>query len=171
VLVTFAAAIPTHRPSRRINPFQDVLLFDAPAFQDPANPGQTLVALQSFVSLRQIDLGVLTSGVEKALSALGLDVGDKISSVMDRIKLFGAIGLPGQDVEVNVSGCGTKAILSGTSGLPDLGMALQNVTLGECSSDAKQLDGVVEVSSIDDREFTAKIFSSPPDGFGVISGQ
>lgn len=77
VLVTSTVAVPT----KRVNLLQDVLLFDSPAFPDPANPGQTLVALQSFVSLRQIDLGFLSSGVEAALNGLGIDVGDKISLV------------------------------------------------------------------------------------------
>ncbi|EEB88328.1 hypothetical protein MPER_13890, partial [Moniliophthora perniciosa FA553] len=82
-----------------INFLNNVLVFDAPAFQDPANPGNTLVDMQSFVFLKQLDLGPLTSVVGDALEGLGLDVGDKIDGALERIKLFAAIGLSGKEVE------------------------------------------------------------------------
>lgn len=169
VLVTSTMAIPTHRPSKRVNVFQDVIVFDAPAFQNPANPAETLASMQSFVFLRQLDLGVLASGVESALEALGFDVGDAISGVMDRLRLFAAIGLPGQEVKVDVNGCSTQAALAETSGLPDLGLFFGNVALGQCGA-GDVLSASVDVSSFDTRTFTADIFPSPPDGFGIISG-
>ncbi|KAF5384098.1 hypothetical protein D9615_003347 [Tricholomella constricta] len=146
----------------------DVLLFDAPAFPDPANPANTLVGLQAFTSLRQIDLGVLTAAAQAALKAIGLDVGDKISTLEERLRLFGAVGLPGKNVKVDVGGCNKQAQLPGTSGLPDLGMALQNVSVGACGS-GKELIAKVALSRLDSRKFTASVFSSPNSGFGVIS--
>lgn len=168
VLVTYALPTPPRHSPRGINVLEDVLLFDAPAFQDP-NTNETLVGLQSFVFLRQIDLTPFSSAVSSALSKVGIDVGDKIAQVLDRTKLLAAIGRSGQEVEVNVDGCSTVATLSKTSALPDLGMALQNVSVGQCSSTAA-LTGQVKLSVIDTRKLQATIFPSSPDGFGVISG-
>ncbi|GLB39809.1 putative uncharacterized conserved protein (DUF2183) [Lyophyllum shimeji] len=145
----------------------DVLLLDAPAFPDPANSANTVIGLQAFVSLRQIDLGALTTGVEAALKTIGLDIGDKLSNVQERIRLFGAIGLSGKNVKVDVGGCSQLASLT-TSGLPDLGMALQNVSVGTCGG-AKQFTAQVTTSGLDSRTFNATVFPSPNSGFGVIS--
>jgi len=153
-----------------INVFDDVIVFDAAAFQDPTNPANTVAGLQSFVSLRQIDLGPLMSGIASALqSTLGLDIGNKISTVQARIKLFGAVGLSGKEVKVDVDGCNTQAVLPSTSGLPDPGMVLSNVSIGQCGT-AKELTANVETSAIGSGQFNATIFTTPPDGFGVISG-
>lgn len=146
----------------------DVLLFDAPSFPDPADPGNTLVSLQAFVSLRQIDLGALTTGVEAVLKAIGLDIGDKLSTVEERIRLFGAVGLAGKNVQVDVGGCDQQASLAGTSGLPNLGMALQNVSVGACGG-AKEFTAQVTTSGLNSRKFGASVFPSPNSGFGVIS--
>ncbi|KAF8065136.1 hypothetical protein FPV67DRAFT_171095 [Lyophyllum atratum] len=171
--IVLAAVSVQARPVERgvfdsVGVFDDVLLFDAPAFPDPANPANTLVGLQAFVSLRQIDLGALTTGVEAALKAIGLDVGDKISTVQDRIRLFGAVGLSGKNVKVDVGGCNKQAQLPGTSGLPDLGMSLQNVSIGACGK-AKEFTAQVAGSKLDSRKFSATVFPSPNSGFGVIS--
>lgn len=151
-----------------ISILDDVLLFDAPAFPDPTNPSDTLVNIQAFVSLRKIDLGIVTSGFEAALKAVGVDVGDRISTLKDRIKLFGAVGISGKDVKVNIGGCSKPIQLPSTSGLPDLGMTLRNIAAGQCSP--RQTVATVDVSGIDSRKFSATIFNSPNSGFGVISG-
>ncbi|KAF9467676.1 hypothetical protein BDZ94DRAFT_976646 [Collybia nuda] len=165
-------ALPTRHHERGIfdsvGTLDNVLVFDAPAFPDPANPGNTLVNLQAFVSLRQIDLGPLTSGISAALKTLGLDVGNKLSTVEERIKLFGAIGLSGKTVKATVSGCSAQVQLNGTSGLPDLGMVLQTASLGKCGS-GKESIAQVKTSGLDSRTFNATIFNSPNSGFGVIS--
>lgn len=173
-LVLIAISVQAHPVDRAIfdsvTVLDDILVFDAAAFPDPANPGSTLVGLQSFVSLRQLNLDPLLSGVTSVLkSTLGLDIGDKISTVGERIKLFGAVGLSGKAVVVNIGGCGQVAELPGTSGLPDLGMVLGNVSVGQCQ-DSKELTGQVNLSSLDSRQRTTTIFNSPDSGFGVISG-
>lgn len=174
VLVALSAhALPTPYRQRGIldsvNILDDVLVFDAAAFPDPANPGNTLVSLQSFVSLRQIDLGPLTSSISAGLEALGLDIGDKISTVEERIRLFGAIGLSGKTVDANIGGCSTPVTLNETSGLPDLGMVLQTASLGKCGG-GKELVAQVKSSGFDSRTFNATVFNAPDSGFGVISG-
>lgn len=173
--LVFAAVFVNARPTQRalfesVSLLDDALVFDAAGFPDPAKPGNTLVGLQSFVSLRQIDLGSLIDKAGSLLeSTVGLDIGDNTQTVEDRIRLFGAVGLPGKKVEVKVDGCGNSAKLGPTSGLPDLGMALQNVSIGQCGG-GKALSAKVKLGSLDKRTITATVFNSPDSGFGVISG-
>lgn len=148
----------------------DVLLFDALAFPDPSNPANTVVSLQAFVSLRAINLGGLTSGLQSALNAIGLHVGNDLVTIQKRIRLFGAVGVSGKDVTVNVNGCSAPAKVSGTSGLPDLGLALQEVSVGTCAGAVGALYAQGATSGLDSRPFNATVFASPDSGFGVISG-
>ena len=76
----------------------DLLIFDSPGFPDPANPGNTLISLQTFVSLRQIDLGLVTKAITEAISAHGVKFGDSLDIPQSRVKLIGAIGLPGKSI-------------------------------------------------------------------------
>jgi hypothetical protein len=163
-------ALPTRFSARDIDPTEDAILFDAAAFQDPVNPENTIAALQSFVFVRQIDF--VLDNIAPAFEALGLEVvGDKVQQVVDRAKLFAAIGKEGQDFEVSVDGCSETISLAETAGSPDTGMVLQNVNLGACDASRTQFEGKAEaILSASGREFTANIFKSAPDGFGVISG-
>ncbi|KAJ7682511.1 hypothetical protein DFH06DRAFT_296308 [Mycena polygramma] len=176
--VQFAHALPRayQAPSRRssVNVLDDVLVFDAPAFDDPANPGNTLVQLQAYVSTRQVDLGSLGSllssgplaGISDLLNkTLGLDLGSSVDRAASRLALFATIPLSGKTVTVNVGGCGDAATLPGT----DEGMAIQNVTLGACSANGTTTLGKVSLSSIDSRDANFTVFPSSATGFGVIS--
>ncbi|KAF8647337.1 hypothetical protein AX16_006799 [Volvariella volvacea WC 439] len=167
--VTGTHALPTSLESRAflgsaLNVLNDAIVFDAAAFPDPANPGNTLVGLQSFVSVRQIDFGLL----DTLIDALDIPIGDSIQTVRDRLKIFAAVGVSGKAVELDVPGCSQTAVLPATGGFPDLGMGLQNVSLGACNT-ARQLTGQVRLSSLDRRTITTTIFNSPDSGFGVIS--
>ncbi|KAG6878155.1 hypothetical protein C0993_011573 [Termitomyces sp. T159_Od127] len=171
--VLFAATSTRTSPVERsifssVGPLDDVVLFDAPAFPDSTKQSTILVAQQAFVHLRQLDLSPIVSGVQAALNALGLDIGDSLTNVAKRLKLFGAIGLADKKVEMIVQGCDQQARLLGTSGLPDLGMASQNVSIGTCGA-AKELSAKVKLSVLDPRQFGATVFSSPDSGYGVIS--
>ncbi|KAJ2922928.1 hypothetical protein H1R20_g14204, partial [Candolleomyces eurysporus] len=145
----------------------DVLLFDAPAFPDPNNSGNTIANFQTYVSLRQIDLGVATAAITELLSKAGIQVGNQLNTVQERIKLFGSIGLPGKNVEVVVPGCSTSAKLPSTS-VKDLGLASGSVSLGNCIT-AQELVATVVPGVLDDRKFSASVFPSPNSGFGIIS--
>lgn len=147
----------------------DILVFDAPAFPDPAKPGNTLIQLQAFVSLRSIDLSAFTSAVEQGVNALGIDIGDGLSTLQQRTQLFSAVGVPGKDLTLNVEGCGQPVTLPPSSGLPDLGMTLKNVSAGRCENRGL-LNAKVKTSLFDNRDIEATIFNSPDSGFGVISG-
>jgi hypothetical protein len=170
--VEFAHALPRgyQQPSRRdaVNVLDDVLVFDAPAFDDPANPGNTLVQLQAYVSTRQLNLGIL-SGLGSLLNkTLGLDIGDDIDKVTSRLALLATLGLNGKAVTVDVNGCGDKATLQNTE---DGGMAIQNLTLGACTENSLTALGNVELTGVaDSRKVNFTVFPSSADGFGIISG-
>ncbi|KAF7352537.1 DUF2183 domain-containing protein [Mycena venus] len=177
VELTYALPRAYQQPSRRssVNVLDDVLVFDAPAFDDPANPGNTLVQLQAYVSSRQLDLTPLLSGISGLLNkTLKLDISADLDRAASRLALFGTLPLSGKDVTVNVNGCGDAASLPPT----DSGMAIQNLTLGACTSgnaSAANSNGVatalgtVKLSAIDARAPNFTVFPSSADGFGVIS--
>ncbi|KAJ7167478.1 hypothetical protein C8R46DRAFT_898266 [Mycena filopes] len=154
------------RPSRRsaLNLLDDVLVFDAPAFDDPANPGNTLIQLQAYVSSRQLDLTPLLKTISSELNkTLGLDISKTLDRAASRLALFATLPLSGKDVTVDVASCGNGASLPSTFG----GMAIQNVTLGKC--DGTDALGAVSMGALDSRAVNFTIFPSGPDGFGVIS--
>ncbi|KAJ7368601.1 hypothetical protein DFH08DRAFT_29640 [Mycena albidolilacea] len=154
-------------PSRRssVNILDDVLVFDAPAFDDPANPGNTLVQLQAYVSSRELSLEPLLSGISGLLNkTLGLDISNSTDRAAERLALFGTIPLSNKDVTVNVNGCGDAASLPPT----DSGMAIQNLTIGACNGTVSTL-GTVKLTGIDSRNTNFTVFPSSADGFGVIS--
>ncbi|KAJ7653467.1 hypothetical protein B0H17DRAFT_1147058 [Mycena rosella] len=167
--VEFALALPKgyQQPGRRssVNILDDVLVFDAPAFDDPANPGNSLVQLQAYVSTREVSIAPLVSGIGSLLDkTIGLNISEDIGRATDRLALFATLGLSGKDVTVNVDGCGNPASLPATA---TGGMAIQNVTMGACAS--TEAVGTVNLTSLDSRTLNFKIFPSSPDGFGVIS--
>ena len=148
----------------------DLIIFDSPAFPDPTNPANTIVALQSFVSLRSVDLGVVATAFTAALSTLGIDIGDSINLLQQRVKLIGAIGLPGKAAEITVSGCSSSIVTGESSGFPDLGLASKRQSLGKCNG-GKELTATAKLGILDSRKISGTIFSSPDSGFGVISGE
>ncbi|KAF8893022.1 hypothetical protein BD779DRAFT_1609996 [Infundibulicybe gibba] len=143
-----------------VTPLDDLLLFDAPAFPDPNNPKTTLVSQQAFVSLRDTsseDSESMTPIVDTLFSQYGLEVGNKLPALKDRTRLFKAKGLPGKRVSVNVVGCSKPGKLSRTALHPNLGIALQNISVGH------------DLSSLDSRKIQSTVFASADSGFGVIS--
>lgn len=149
---------------------EDILVFDSPAYPDLANAGNTLIDLQSFVSLRQIDLGGLTAVISAALTTLGMNVGDKLGNLHERVKLIGAIGLPGKSTTVTVAGC-SSTVKTGESSGSDLGVSLRTgVPLGTCGT-GREFESTATLGGLfNSRTVKASVFSSPDSGFGVISG-
>ncbi|KAF7291006.1 DUF2183 domain-containing protein [Mycena chlorophos] len=139
----------------------DVLVFDAPAFDDPANPGNTLVQLQAFVSTPEISATPLLDAAQPFLQdTIGLNITNDLDRVASRLALFTTIGLGGKDVPVTVGGCGTSPTLQGTA---SNGMAIQNISLGACGG----AQALGKVNSETSSNFT--LFPASADGFGVIS--
>jgi len=171
-LLTAALALPIPILQRGIfditGLLEDVLVFDAPAFPDTADPANTITSLQSFI-FRTVDLGLLTPALTTGLNALGLEVEDnKIPTLEERTKLFGTVGIPGRAVNVNIDGCDEQVQLPGSSDQPDIGMVLQNATAGQCSG-AKESAARASISGSDGGKSNSTVFFSPNSGFGVIS--
>ncbi|KAJ6618738.1 hypothetical protein B0H10DRAFT_1227777 [Mycena sp. CBHHK59/15] len=155
-----------HEIRSSVDILDSVLVFDAPAFEDPAVPGNTLVELQAYVSTRELDLGPLLSGISSLLESIGLDIGDAIDTVADRLALFGTIGLSGKDVTAKLNGCSSPATLSATA---SGGVTFRNVSVGACGSTGATILGKVSLSAIDSRNVDFTVFPSSATGFGVIS--
>lgn len=172
-LLSFGLASLTHglpmqtRQLNGVTVLDDLLIFDGAAFPDPNRQGETLIGLQSFVSLRQIDLTPFLAEVESILNDLGVDVGDNIQTVESRIRLLGAIGLPAKAVRIDVAGCNTQLELPRTS-LSDLGMTFGNIPAGQCDN-SRELTATADLSFLDSRTIQGTIFNSPDSGFAVIS--
>jgi len=167
---TYAKPIPRSSLSKRLSvgSLDDVLLLDAPAFQDPSDSSKTIASMEAFVFLHQLPLNF--SGIlEDAVNAIGLDKGGDITTAADRLKLFSAVGIPGTHATVNVSGCSESPELPST-GLSDLGIVTSdNVPLGSCGVAATKGAATLTATVQNDDFSSAKIFPSGPDGFGVIS--
>lgn len=164
---TFALPAADKRQLSSINLLDRVLLFDGFAFPDPSNAANTLLQMQTYVSLRTPDLGVATSAVTKILEGLGVNVGDALNTLQERVEVLASIGLPGKKVEANVAGCANSAKLPGTNGR-DLGLANGIVNLGQCDGQ-REVEATVKTGLFDTRNIKSQVFFSPDEGFGVIS--
>ncbi|KAK0184555.1 hypothetical protein F5146DRAFT_1114298 [Armillaria mellea] len=160
VVVTAWATPVTYHSS--LNSLDEVLLFDAPAFQDPDNTSNSLVSLQAFVYLKQLDLKALTNTV--MTWTLG-GIGGSIETAVERLKLFAAVGVPGVSLSVGVAECSEQAALSATSGLPELGLSATNASLGHCNGRNTYTGALLNAGDA----VTTTIFPSGINGFGVIS--
>lgn len=165
-LLISTLAIPHPTDKRDIARTDDVILFDAPAFQSPTDPSVTIVSQQALVFVRQLDTAPLQNVLKTALNAFGL--GDELATAVDRLKLFAAVGLPGKEMKVTVQGCSDALTLPKTSGYPDVGLVASNVSVGRCGT-AARLTTTLD-ASYQDSSFTSTVFPSGPTGFGVISG-
>ena len=151
----------------------DIVLFDAPAFVDPANPSAsaTLAAFDAFVFVRQANVTPAAIAIRDLLSAFGVDTGGSLSNLANRAKLFAAEGLGSKNVDLNVQGCTAQVSLSKTAGLPDTGLFNQNVSLGKCGFKSDSVyNATVALSPSDNRTISSSIFFYSDSGFGVISG-
>ena len=147
----------------------DVFLLDAPAFDNPASPGETLAAVQAFVFLRQVlPIAPIANLIRQVLGDAGVNVADAAVRIEERARFFVAVGLPGKVVSIKVEGCSRVGTTSPTA-LRDPGQTLSTVSLGTCTSQ-KVLSASVELTSADSRIIRASFFKSTNSGFGIISG-
>lgn len=145
------------------------ILFDAPAFQDPKNPNNLIASFRAFAYKNLIDISDVVDDLVGFIEGLGINVGNSLSILEDRVQLFGAIGLPWKEITVQVDGCPAVANLVQTELFPNLGMLEQKINIGTCKSGP--MNAAVVLESSDSRKFQGVIFPSPPTGFGVISGE
>lgn len=145
------------------------ILFDSPAFQDPKNPNKLIASFRTFAFKNLIDISDVVDDLVDFIEGFGIDVGNSLSILEDHARLFGAIGLPFKEIPVKIDGCSVEAMLDETEFLPNLGMLERDISIGTCKSGI--LNALVDLEAPDTRKFQGVIFPSPPDGFGVISGE
>jgi hypothetical protein len=154
-----------------INLTNDVWVFDAPAFQDPAT-GSIMANFQALVLHRGIGLtSALLAPVQAAMRLLGVDDTDGIDTLKERLEPFGAVGISGKQINLSASGCATPITIGKTASLPDLGLMQVSVDIGKSCGAGSLAGGAITVQADmgDSRTVEAKIFPSGPTGFGVIS--
>lgn len=167
-----ALSVPVLEPRifQTISTRDTAILFDAPAFQDPKNPNNLIASFRIFAFKNLIDISDVVDDLVSFIEGFGISVGNSLSILEDHARLFGAIGLPFKEVPVKVDGCSIEAMLDETEFLPNLGMLERNLNIGTCGK-SSALNALVDLESPDTRKFQAVIFPSPPDGFGIISGE
>ena len=149
----------------------DVVLFDAPAFIDPANSSATLAQFNAFVFVRQVQVQPAVFVIRELLSAFGISVDQSMPNLVNRSKLFAAMGLGDKTIQLNVQGCTAQASLSKTADFPESGLFYQNASLGACDFQPNNVyNATVALSASDNRTISSNIFFYPDSGFGVISG-
>ncbi|PPQ66437.1 hypothetical protein CVT24_007203 [Panaeolus cyanescens] len=173
-LASSAFALPTFLQEERRSDVSahkfDYILFDAPAFPDPVNPGNTLASLQAFVSKHRTSTGILAQAVTVVLKTQGIEViGQQAENLKKRVKLITALGLSREQVKVHVDGCSQSVTLQETAGFSNLGLVRQNVSLGACTGNQRNLTATVQLPAGDHRSVKATIFRSPNRDYGVIS--
>ncbi|KAJ7574435.1 hypothetical protein C8J56DRAFT_979601 [Mycena floridula] len=148
-----------------ISSTEDVLIFDAPAVVDVS--GMT-VSFETFTFLNDIPLAPITSIIQQTLASIGitLEAGAQLDASVQRLKLFAATGVSGEQVQINVDRCNRKANLPASSAT-DLGLSAASVSVGNC---ALTLTNPTLTAKVVGDNFTdATIYPSLPVGFGVIS--
>ncbi|KAJ4481907.1 hypothetical protein J3R30DRAFT_2099517 [Lentinula aciculospora] len=131
------------------------------ARQEVAMVQDTLsVSIQAFVHLKKSTL------IKEILAHISKQhphiEHSKMEIAMERMKLFGAIGVPFDKVNLVVDGCGPgKDVALPRTSVKELGVVVASVSLGSCQSHILTAHAA--------NANAAKIFSSPPTGFGVIS--
>ncbi|KAK6336796.1 hypothetical protein TWF718_009584 [Orbilia javanica] len=166
----FANPIPPREPTDNIprgSPLvtDEILLLDAPAFKS-SEGDQWTASIRMFTHLRQIDSKIFSTALTTAIEALGIEIGNKASNVLERTKLFLAIPRSGIEVDLDIVGC--ESILTGETS--KTGLLEQSIGIGACSGSLKQR--VISGSApgfFKDRQFESLLFPSLPTGFGVVS--
>ncbi|RVD89778.1 uncharacterized protein DFL_000771 [Arthrobotrys flagrans] len=143
----------------------EILLLDAPAFKS-GEGDEWIASFRMFTHIRQIDSEIVSSALTTAIEALGIEIGNKASNVLERSKLFFAIPRSGIEADLDVVGCLSTSVGETSK----TGLLEQSVGIGACVGSLKQrtISGSVP-GFFKGRSFEALLFQSIPTGFGVIS--
>ncbi|KAF5379589.1 hypothetical protein D9757_009286 [Collybiopsis confluens] len=164
ILATTASPVRRHETS--------TLLFNSPAFQNPQKSSDTIAAVQAYVYISQPNLTPVHTFLDDVLKhtfKVADEFEKKLATAVDRMKLFGSVGVPDVQVKVSVQGCSRESSLPHTA-LKDLGFVSAHASLGSCRFTTGTTSRTAELSSSgSDGKSTATAFYSPPEGLGIIS--
>ncbi|KAK6537502.1 hypothetical protein TWF694_011687 [Orbilia ellipsospora] len=143
----------------------DVLLFDAPAFQS-GNGSDLTASVRIFAHFRSIDTKAITGPLTSGLEALGIEIGNGANNLMERTKLFFTISRKDISVDLNISGCNSINV----GNTAKTGLLEQSRNIGNCGRSLTSRDITGSAPGLFTRRaFNGTLFPSGPTGFGVIS--
>jgi hypothetical protein len=177
LLPGLASALPssptTHGSNLAAN--ENVLLFDAPAYETSTCPIQHLSTIQAYTYTNgSVDEVVATFSAFAAAS--GIEVDEQGYEILqERSKWFATTPVGWKSVGVEVDGCSRGFEVGRTvpnrNGSDDAGMAEAQGSFGACErGHGRTATGRAVLRSGDDREFTNTVYKSGKTGWGVISG-
>ncbi|PFH50837.1 hypothetical protein AMATHDRAFT_144073 [Amanita thiersii Skay4041] len=152
--------------SKPIKEDDDIVLFDAPGFPDPKNANEMVAQFQSFVFAQQKDIDSSYKEARWVLQKIGIDIDAPSKIVKERIRLFLAEPKKNKEVRVQVDKCSKAVNMTDTDGN---GMMLRDAPIGNCGSERRPVAKVL-LDSKDQRKFSANVYISPNDEYGVVSG-
>jgi hypothetical protein len=154
---------------------ENVLLFDAPAYETSTCPIQHLSTIQAYTYTNgSVDEVVATFSAFAAASGIKVDdLGYEI--LQERSKWFATTPVGWKTVEVQVDGCSRGFEVGRTvpkrNGTDDAGMAEAQGSFGACErGNGYTATGRAVLRSGYERSFTNTVYKSGKKGWGVISG-
>ncbi|KAF5367896.1 hypothetical protein D9757_011244 [Collybiopsis confluens] len=96
------------------------------------------------------------------------DFENKLTTAVERMKLFGTIGVPEVHIKVPVQGCSHESKLPNTEFNLELGFVSADASLGSCPFTAGTALKTAKLSSDDSDTPSATVFYSSSEGLGVI---
>ncbi|KAL2851049.1 hypothetical protein BJY01DRAFT_245151 [Aspergillus pseudoustus] len=172
LLLAVASTLPSTSHGSNLGPNENVLLFDAPAYETSTCPVQYLSTVQAHIYTNgSVDEVVAVFSAFAASSGIDIDEqGQKI--LQSRARWFATIPVGGKTVEVDVDGCSRGFNIGKTAsrvnGPDDAGMAKDQGSFGSCDL-SKTATGRAVLHRGDKRSFMNTIYKSGKKGWGVIS--
>ncbi|KAJ3875207.1 hypothetical protein F5051DRAFT_67599 [Lentinula edodes] len=152
------------RPHPRRVELTSTLLLNGIGYQ-PHGDGEVSISIESFAHLGEPkSMGPLTHLLNETLHKLHVDVdhiGDHMATAVERLRLFAAVGIPLDKLELTINGCEKKTVSLPRTGFTNLGIVQASVAVGKCPS--------ALLTAKTHNSETATVYSSPPTGLGVIS--
>jgi hypothetical protein len=172
-LLGAASALPSTTHGSSLGSRENILLFDAPAYETSTCPIQHLSTIQAYTYTNgSVDEVVATFSAFAAASGIDIDEqGYKI--LQERSRWFATTPVGGKTVEVQVDGCSRGFSVGKTvparNGSDDAGMAEGQGSFGACER-GHIATGRAVLGKGDKRAFTNTVYKSGKKGWGVISG-
>ncbi|CEN60457.1 hypothetical protein ASPCAL02895 [Aspergillus calidoustus] len=171
-LLGAASALPSTTHGSSLGSRENILLFDAPAYETSTCPIQHLSTIQAYTYTNgSVDEVVATFSAFAAASGIDIDEqGYKI--LQERSRWFATTPVGGKTVEVQVDGCSRGFSVGKTAparnGSDDVGMAEGQGSFGACER-GHIATGRAVLGKWDKRAFTNTVYKSGKKGWGVIS--
>ncbi|KAL3473837.1 hypothetical protein BJX99DRAFT_232832 [Aspergillus californicus] len=173
VLGGAVSATASASPSSHLARNENVLVFDAPAYETSTCPVQYLSTVQAYTYTKG-SVNDVVNTFKGFLNSSGVEVDNEaLETLRSRSKYFATTPIGGKVVEISVDGCASELFI-GKTAVPtnvtdDAGMAEDSASLGSCGrGDALTGRAVLGVGSGNQSPVNT-IYKSGKKGWGVIS--